>query len=108
MAGLDAIDIGRDRDDPVRVVAGEVGIDAAVRDGVCFLVRGAGSPEERRTDAGKTVGLDDRHGVPVAMPARGRILLVVTPRMVSKRRPDGNDLGRNFCPDEIRHGRIAM
>ena len=63
MAGLDAVDIGRDRDHAVRVMAGEVGVDAADRDRVGFLVRRAGGLEQRRADAGETVGLDDRHGI---------------------------------------------
>ena len=69
MAGLDAIDIGRDRDDAVRVMAGEIGVDAADRHGNGLLVRRAGSPEQRRADARETVGLDDRHGFPHRWPA---------------------------------------
>ena len=38
MPGLDAIDIGRDRDDPVRVMAREIGVDAADRYRLRFLL----------------------------------------------------------------------
>jgi hypothetical protein len=38
MAGLDTIDIGRNRDYAVRVMAGEIGVDAANRDGVGLLL----------------------------------------------------------------------
>ena len=67
MAGLDAIDIGRDRDDAVQVMAGEIGVDAAERHGIGLLVRRAGSPEQRRADARETVGLNDRHGISSSM-----------------------------------------
>ena len=63
MAGLDAVDIGRDRDYPVRVMPGEVGVDAADRHGAGFLLRCAGGSEQRRADARETVGMDDRHGI---------------------------------------------
>ena len=63
MTGLDAVDIGRDRDHPVRVMTGEVGIDAADRDGAGFLLRCAGGSEQRRANARETVGMDVRHGV---------------------------------------------
>ena len=63
VAGLDAVDIGRDRDDAVRVMAGEVGVDAADGDRVGLLLGCAGGPEQRRADARETVGLDDRHGI---------------------------------------------
>jgi len=62
MASLDAVDIGRDRDHAVRVVAGEIGVDAADRDRIGFLLRCPGSPEQRRADMRETVGLDHRHG----------------------------------------------
>jgi hypothetical protein len=60
---LDAVDIGRDRDDAVGIMAGEVGVDAADRYGAGFLLRRAGGPEQRSADLRETVGLDDRHGV---------------------------------------------
>ncbi len=62
MPDLDTVDIGRDRDHAVRIVAGEVGVDAADSHGAGFLVRRAGGPEQPRTNAYETVGLDDRHG----------------------------------------------
>jgi hypothetical protein len=63
VAGLDPVDIGRDRDDAVRVVACEIGVDAACGHGIGFLVRRAGSPEKRGTNAREAVGLDDGHGI---------------------------------------------
>jgi hypothetical protein len=63
MSGLDAVDIGRDRDDAVGIMSGEVGVDAADGYRVGFLVRCAGGPEQSRADMCETVGLDDRHGV---------------------------------------------
>src|SRR6185369_11444577 len=71
MSGLDAVDISRDRDHPVRVVAGEIGADAANRHGVGFLVRRTGGLEQHRANARETVGLHDRHGVPRLTPAPG-------------------------------------
>ncbi len=63
MAGLDAVDIGRDRDDAVGVMAGEIGIDAADRDRAGLLIGGSGGLEQRRADPRQAVGLDDGHGV---------------------------------------------
>src|ERR1035437_6419619 len=62
MSDLDAVDIGRDRDDPVRVMAREGGVDAADSHGIGFLFRRAGGLEQRRADAREAVGLDDWHG----------------------------------------------
>jgi hypothetical protein len=90
MPGLDAVDIGRDCDDPMRIVAGEVGVDATDRHRVRFLVRGAGRLEQRGADARESVGLDDRHGVPLE-PARKAGLVCCRKPMVSKRSRDGND-----------------
>jgi len=62
MAGLDTVDIGRDRDHAVRVVAGKIGVDAANRDGASLLLRRAGGLEQRRAYSRETVGLNHRHG----------------------------------------------
>jgi hypothetical protein len=43
-------------------MAREVGVDAADRDGIGFLVRRAGGLEQCCADACETVGLHDRHG----------------------------------------------
>src|SRR5216683_4693598 len=62
MPDLDAVDIGRDRDHAMRIVAREVGVDATGGHGAGFLIGRAGGLEQRRADARETVGLDDRHG----------------------------------------------
>ena len=61
VAGLDAVDVGRDGDDAVRVVAGEVGVDAADGHRVRLLLRCAGGPQQRGADFCQAVGLDGRH-----------------------------------------------
>src|SRR5258706_8962482 len=66
-------------------MAGEVGVDAADRHGVGFLVRGAGGLEQRRANARETVGLHDRHRVPRLKARAGRRVLLVVAGMVSKR-----------------------
>ncbi len=72
MPDLDAVDIGRDRDHAMRIVAREVGVDAAGGHGAGFLIGRAGGLEQRCADARETVGLDDRHGVsPFNARARG-------------------------------------
>jgi hypothetical protein len=45
MAHLDAVDIGRDGNDAVRVVTGQIGIDAADGYGIGFLLRCTGSAQ---------------------------------------------------------------
>jgi hypothetical protein len=71
-------------------VASEVGIDAADGDGIGFLLRCAGGPEQHRADARETVGLDNRHeGFLVECPRQARVLLLGAARMVSKRRQEG-------------------
>ena len=62
MPDLDAVDIGRDRDHPMGIMAREVGVHATRRHGTRFLVRRAGGLEQRRANARETVGLDDWHG----------------------------------------------
>jgi hypothetical protein len=57
------IEISRDRDHAVRVVAGEIGVDAADSYRIGFLLRRPGGPEQCRADARETVGLDHRHGI---------------------------------------------
>ena len=42
VAGLDAVDVGRDGDHAVGIVAGEVGVDAADGDRAGFFIRCAG------------------------------------------------------------------
>ncbi len=46
MAGLDAIDIGRDQNDAVAVVADQVGADVVAGDDGRFLLRRAGSDQQ--------------------------------------------------------------
>ena len=87
MPDLDAVDIGRDRDHPVRVMAREVGVDAANRNGVGFLVRRAGRPKQRRADAREAVSLHQRHGISSAQRPRSKRVLLVVGGMVSKRQP---------------------
>ena len=70
MPDLDAIDVGGNRDHPVRVVAGKVGIDAADRDGIRLIVRCAGSAKQRRANTRETVSLHQRHGVSSAQSPR--------------------------------------
>jgi hypothetical protein len=89
MADLDPVDIGRDRDDSVGVMAREVGVDAADRHGIRLLLRRAGSPEQRRANARETVVLHHRHGVSSALSPRGRRVLLVVAAMVSKRWLEG-------------------
>jgi len=96
--GPDAVDIGRDRDDSVRVVARQVGVDAAGCDGLRFLVRRPGGPEQRRANARQTVGLHDRHGSSSFHARAEAGLACCRPRMVSKQRPDGNDLVPEILP----------
>jgi hypothetical protein len=86
VAGLDAVDIGRDRDHAVGVMAGQIGVDAAGGDGVGLLLRCAGAPKQRGADTRETVGLDDRHGNFLALrPHEARVLLAVIGVMLSKR-----------------------
>ena len=92
MAGLDAVDIGRDCDHAVEVVAGEVGVDAADGNRVGFFLRCAGGPEQRRADARETVGLNDRHGVSLIARAIGRSCLLL-PAAWSQ--SGGREQGRN-------------
>ena len=61
VAGFDAVDIDGDVDDAVRVVAGEVGVDAADGDGVRLLLRCARAAQQGGAYPGETVGLNDRH-----------------------------------------------
>ncbi|GCC49084.1 hypothetical protein chiPu_0033070, partial [Chiloscyllium punctatum] len=68
-------------------MAGEVGVDAAGGDCACLLLRCAGALQQRRADARETVGLDDRHGIFLAVgPRDARVLLAVVGVMLSKRR----------------------
>src|SRR5262249_56568025 len=88
----DAVDIGRDGDNAVRIVAGEIGIDAACSHRAGLLVRRAGSLQERRADAGETIDLHDRHvgfpwGSSTNLPASRRVLLVVTAAWSQSRLP---------------------
>jgi len=84
MPDLDAIDVGRDGDHPVRVMAGEIGIDAAGGNGNRFLIRGARSPEQRRANARKMVGLHQRHGISSGRSPREERILLVVRGMLSK------------------------
>jgi hypothetical protein len=84
MAGLDAVDIGRDRDDAVGIVTGKVGVDAADRDCAGFLVRCAGRLQQRGADAGETLGLNDWHGFPLENARGSRVLLVVAPHRLKR------------------------
>ncbi|MGY4500670.1 hypothetical protein ACVWYH_004601 [Bradyrhizobium sp. GM24.11] len=65
--GLDAIDIGRNRDHAVGVMAGEIGVDAADGNSVGFFLGGSGGTEQRSGYSREAVGLDDGHGVPSAL-----------------------------------------
>lgn len=64
VAGLDAVDIGGNGDHAVGIVAGQIGVDAADRDGVGFFLGSSGGAEQRGADAREAIGRDDRHGVP--------------------------------------------
>ena len=61
VAGLDAIDVGRDGDDAMRVVAREVGVDAADGHGVRLLLRCTRGPQQCGADCLEAVGLNGRH-----------------------------------------------
>ena len=102
MAGLDAVDIGRDRDHPVRIMAGEVGVDAADSDRIGLFLRRAGGSQQRRADPRETIGLNDWHGVSSDDGPRGNSgsCLLSFSRMVSKRWLQGKSRyrGRRF-PD---------
>src|SRR5262245_61601683 len=56
VADLDAVDIARNLDDPVRVVAGQIGGNAAARDDVGLLGRGTATDQQRRADPLQPVG----------------------------------------------------
>jgi len=116
MPDLDAIDIGRDRDYPVRVVTGEIGVDATGSHGVGFLVRSSGRPEQRRANARETVGLHDRHGISSNLsPRRMRVLLLVVGSWSQRggRRASGKIGNRRCCEqrscvsDSIKRNSIA-
>jgi len=62
VAGLHAIDVGRDGDHTVRIVAGKIGVHATDGDRVCLFTSGAGSLQQGGADAGETLSLNDRHG----------------------------------------------
>ena len=59
VALVHAVDVGRDGDDAVAVVAGEVGEHAALGDEACLLGRGAVGLQELGGDFGELVGFDD-------------------------------------------------
>src|SRR5436305_8096043 len=110
MAGLDAVDIGRDCDNAVGVVARQIGVDAAHRHGAGLFVRCAGGLEQRSADARETVGLNGRHKVPRRLRACRSWFL--RRRMVSKRWRLSNDPGSeilvpcNIPPSEITRGSL--
>jgi hypothetical protein len=70
-------------------MAGEIGVDAANRDGARLFLRCAGSLEQGDANSRQTVGLDHRHGnfLSLECPREGRILLA--PTMLSKQRQQG-------------------
>ena len=51
VADLNAVDIGRDLDDPVRVVTGQVGVDAVAHHDLGLFGRCAGGNQQLRADA---------------------------------------------------------
>jgi len=61
VAGFDAVDVGRDGHDPMRIVADQIGLDAAARDRLGFLVRGTRRAQERDADFLEAVGVNRRH-----------------------------------------------
>ncbi|MET4843471.1 hypothetical protein ABIF62_003966 [Bradyrhizobium japonicum] len=67
VAGLDAVDVGRNRDHTVGVVTGEVGVDAARGHRIGLFLGSSGGAEQRGADEREAVGLDDGHGVPSAL-----------------------------------------
>ncbi|MGY3406649.1 hypothetical protein ACVWZV_002762 [Bradyrhizobium sp. GM5.1] len=62
VAGLDPVNIGGNGDHAVGIVAGEIGVDAAVCDRVGLFLGSPGNPKQRCADAREAVGMDDRHG----------------------------------------------
>ena len=61
MADLDALDIGRDLDDPVRIVADEIGADDVAHDERGLLRRARGGDKQRPPDLVETFRRDFRH-----------------------------------------------
>ena len=110
MSGLDAVDIGRNRDDAVRVMAGEIGVDAADGDRAGFLVRGAGGLEQCRTDAREAVGLDNGHGISSfdARAGRGSCLLFVLFRHHGLKAMAPEQVAKIEWPVAAKHGRARQ
>jgi hypothetical protein len=75
MADLDALDIGRDLDDPVRIMPNQVGADDVAHDKRCLFGRRSGCREQRATDFFKTLGLDLRHRLSLPIDPRQRLSL---------------------------------
>ena len=61
VADLDALDIGRDLDDAVRIMAYQIGADDVAHDERGFLFRRAGGDEQRASDFFETFGGYFRH-----------------------------------------------
>ena len=66
MADLDALDVARDEDDAVGIVAGEVRVHAAARNGVRLFARRTSPDQQRRSDLLQAFGGDPGHGVSCA------------------------------------------
>ncbi len=56
VADLDAVDIGRDQDDAVRIMADQIGADVVARDRRGLLGRCAGGLQQGIGDVGQTLG----------------------------------------------------
>src|SRR5260370_24138709 len=61
VADLDALDIGRDLDDPVRIMADQIGADDVAHDQRRLFFGRAGGDEQRAADLLETFGLYFRH-----------------------------------------------
>jgi hypothetical protein len=77
VAGLDAVDIGGNSDHTVGIMAGEIGVDAADRDGLGLFLGSSGGTEQRGADAREAVGLDDGHRVSSVIALGGRLLRAI-------------------------------
>ena len=63
MASLDPVNVGRDLNDPVAVVAGEIRFNAVLGDDRGFFLRRAGASEELGCDLFDLVGLQAGHRI---------------------------------------------
>src|SRR5262249_4208074 len=61
VADLDAVDVRGDLDDAVRVVAGQIGVDAVLHDDLGLVLRSAGGDEQRFSELVEAVGLEAWH-----------------------------------------------